>query len=217
MHYKVKTIMDAKEQLMEVQSVLDRLTKFRHLNGWAAVAAGCLSILAYFAINIQYHVPFFKDSGNPSIHISLNETLQYIFILGGLLLVSILVCGSIILISLPKDLTPTAWRNLAKLIAVYGAYIISGIAVLFASFQGSEHITLGMLRSIPAMMCIFYGLAQLHAANFSLPALKVLGFMMLACGFAGALLPLYSWFLWALAFGLGHIITGLLVIRNHKS
>lgn len=205
--------MDPQKQFQEVQGILDRLTKFRHINGWAAVAAGVLSIFAFASMNILYHIPWITDDGSAHMIIPTQRMYGYAAMLLGLLVTSVIICGLIIISSLPKDLTRTAWRNLAKLILVYGIYIVSGALVLYTIIRPAEQITLGMLRGIPAMMCIFYGLAQLHAAHFSLPALKTLGFIMLICGFMGCLFPLQAWFIWAIAFGLGHIATGFMVIN----
>jgi hypothetical protein len=208
--------MDPKEQLLEVQHVLDRLTRFRHLNGWAAVAAGILSIIAYVAINLNFHVPWIKDIVKPEIPISLDAILEYTIYLGSLLVVAVVVCGAIVLISLPNDLTKMAWKNLIKLIAIYAMYIICGGVLLFGLIFNLNTITIGFLQFIPPMMCIFYGMAQLHAAYVSLPALKYLGIWMIICGLAGSIFPAYAWFLWLLAFGFGHIVIGLYVVRDRN-
>lgn len=210
------TEMNANEQLREVRDVLDRLTRFRYLNGWAAVAAGVVSIIAYAAINLFFNIPWVVDSGNAETEVPLSEILGYCAFLGTLLLVATLICGSIVIISLPRDLTGTAMRNLLKLIGVFGVYILCGAAVLWAVIQGSETVTLGLLRSIPPMMCIFYGLAQFHAAHFSLHTLRILGIIMLLCGFTGVFFPLLGWFTWAVAFGPGHIVTGIVVLKNRE-
>ena len=145
-----------------------------------------------------------------------SDLLHYFILLFSLLVIALVVCGAIVLVSLPKDLTGAGWRNLMRLTAIFSIYIVGGFAALWAIFSGAESITVGMLRGIPPMMCIFYGLAQLHASYISLPVLKYLGIWLIICGIAGAFLPDFAWLLWAIGFGLGHIAIGIVVLRNKQ-
>ncbi len=209
--------MNPEEQLKEVQSVLDRLTKFRYVNGWAAVVAGLLCTIAYFFVCTKYSVPFVVDSMDANQIVSFHNLISYAIILGGLLVISAVACGAIILLSLPQDLTGAAWRNLIRLIGLYAIYVIAGAAVLWSVLSNSRDIDLGILRTVPPMMCIFYGLAQLHASQISLPALKYLGLWLLICGGIGSIQPQIGWFFWLIGFGVGHIITGLYIVNRNKA
>jgi hypothetical protein len=208
--------MEPAEQLKEVHLVLDRLTRFRYINGWAAVAAGILSITAYMVIGIYYHVPWVLDSGGFWQHITQDMLMEYTVSIGVLLVAATVICGSIILFSLPGDLTGYALRNLLKLVAIFALYIICGGALVFSMLRAAAYVNLGFLRVIPPMMCIFYGMAQLHAAYVSLPALKYLGIAMISAGLLGCAIPDLGWFLWGIAFGPGHIAIGLYVVNKKR-
>lgn len=209
--------MNPQEQFKEVQSIVDRLTRFRHINGWAAVAAGILSLIAFAYINYTYQIPWLVDNTDSGNVVSKAELTHYFMVIGGLLITASIICGIIILSSLPKDLTQAALRNLLKLGAFFALYIVSGFAILWAVISGSETITIGLLRSVPPMMCILYGLAHIQASHISLPALKYLGFACFFCGLVGAILPMFAWPLWAVGFGIGHIVLGFYLVKKHPN
>ncbi|MBS3914982.1 MAG: hypothetical protein KG003_10810 [Bacteroidetes bacterium] len=204
--------MEPVEQIIEVQSVLDRLTRFRHLNGWAAVVAGILSLIAYAALGIFYDTPWLVDHADPNAIVTSASVWQFIVAIVALFVIAAVVCGSIILMSLPKDLTKYAWRNLLRLIGTYALYILTGGFIAFnLLFQATEP-TMGILQFIPPLMCMMYGLAQFHASHVSLPSLKFLGVWILLCGIIGMLVPSLGWFFWMVGFGPGHILMGIYVL-----
>ncbi len=204
--------MDAKDQIREVNAVLDKLTRFRHLNGWAAVAAGVIAILGFFSINVLFRFkPLDMEYYFEKVHVGIGWNLVIFF--GVLLLVTGIICGAIVLFSLPKNLTAPAFKNLIRLVGTLSLYIIGGGLVAFRILEpDSTNFTNIML--MPTLMSILYGLALMHVSYFSENILKYVGIYIFICGCIAAFIPNYSWLLWVIAFGGGHIVAGILMIRK---
>lgn len=205
--------MEPKEQLQEVSRVLETISRFRHINGWAAIAAGVLSLVAYSYISIQFHVPVFWDGNSGATLVPRAELIQYLLIMGALLVAATAIGGGIILFTIPKDMNQAAWRNFIKLIILFGLYIGAGMLVLYAVLNQSSLITIDLLRAVPPMMCIFYALALMHASQTSVGTLKYLGAGMFLCGAIGVFVPALGWPAWAVGFGIMHIISGIYLLK----
>ncbi|WP_044403448.1 hypothetical protein [Lacinutrix sp. Hel_I_90] len=62
-----------------------------------------------------------------------------------------------------------------------------------------------------ALMLIFYGLALVNAAKYSIGDIRYLGFTEIVLGLIAAWLPGYGFWLWVLGFGVMHIIYGAIM------
>lgn len=207
--------MNPQEQLKEVQTVLDRLTKFRYINGWAAVVAGILAIIGFGVISyfFRFHPLHMETTIQEQDGIGWN--LMIIF--GYLLICTGVICGLIVLVTLPRDLSRHGFNNLIRLIGTLSLYIIGGGMVAFRILLPEKPIMIEHLLLMPAFMCILYGLALMHISQFSDQVLKYAGLFIFICGIAATISLPYSWLLWVVAFGGGHIVVGFFMIRKKKS
>jgi len=69
---------------------------------------------------------------------------------------------------------------------------------------------------VPASL-LFYGLALVGAARYTLHEIKTLGIIQVILGLLAGLLPAFSLLLWALGFGLMHIVYGLRMVMKYES
>lgn len=58
------------------------------------------------------------------------------------------------------------------------------------------------------LMLIFYGLALVNASKYSIGNIRFLGYIEIILGLIAALFPGYGFWLWAIGFGIMHIIYG---------
>lgn len=76
------------------------------------------------------------------------------------------------------------------------------------------------LQGLPALIApatlIFYGLALINASKYTLDDIRYLGFAETGLGLLGAFAPGYGLELWAIGFGVLHILYGLLMYRKHE-
>jgi hypothetical protein len=66
------------------------------------------------------------------------------------------------------------------------------------------------------MTLLFYGLALFGAGNYTYREVRFLGSILVVLGLAGACLVEYGVLLWALGFGVMHIVYGLYIHIKHE-
>jgi len=69
----------------------------------------------------------------------------------------------------------------------------------------------GVLALIAPLTLIFYGLALYNASKFSYDDVKYLGMIQIGLGLMGTLFTGYGLLLWAIGFGVVHIIYGIYI------
>lgn len=67
-----------------------------------------------------------------------------------------------------------------------------------------------------ALMLIFYGLALVNAAKYSIGNIRYLGYIEIILGLICAVFPGYGFWLWVIGFGVMHIIYGSLIYIQEK-
>ena len=72
-------------------------------------------------------------------------------------------------------------------------------------------ISLGLVGLLAPLSLLFYGLALYNAGNYTYPELRYLGIVFAGLGLAAAYRMEYGLLLWALGFGLMHIIYGIYI------
>ncbi len=69
---------------------------------------------------------------------------------------------------------------------------------------------------LPPVMLIFYGLALLNSSKFTMSEIKYLGVLQVALGLVASFIPAQGLLLWALGFGVLHIIYGSIVWNKYE-
>ena len=65
-------------------------------------------------------------------------------------------------------------------------------------------------------MLVFYGLALFTASKYTIVEVRVLGLAQLAIGILAAFLDAQALNLWALGFGIGHIVFGVRIYSKYE-
>jgi hypothetical protein len=68
---------------------------------------------------------------------------------------------------------------------------------------------------VPATCLIFYGLALVNGSKFTLPDIRTLGLLEILLGLTACFLPGYGLLMWAIGFGVLHIIYGLAIRQKY--
>ena len=74
----------------------------------------------------------------------------------------------------------------------------------------------GIIGLLAPMTLLFYGLALFGAGNYTYREVRFLGSILVVLGLAGACLVEYGVLLWALGFGVMHIVYGLYIHIKHE-
>lgn len=187
--------------IAEIRSMMERSSKFLSLSGWAGVLAG---IYALSGVYIAYK--FFQFNPNEIAYnsIKLPLTLQKVILLA--IITLIMTIGTAILLSSKKanKRNENIWNPTAKrlVISMSVPLITGGLLILIL-------ISKGLIGLITPFTLLFYGLALYNASKYTYQDLKTLGIIEIALGIIGTYYVEYGLILWALGFGILHIIYGI--------
>ncbi|HEU4472891.1 MAG TPA: hypothetical protein VFR58_17475 [Flavisolibacter sp.] len=192
------------QDIAEMRSMMERSSKFLSLSGLAGVMAGIYALSGAF---IAYKFIGF-DPGSETYNAvepgTLSPGLLNTFLLAMAILV--LAIGTAAVLSHRKAYRrgERFWNATAKRLLINTAVplVAGGLLILVLIAKG----LIGLL--IPCTL-IFYGLALYNASKFTYEEVRSLGLIEIALGLASAYFVEYGLLLWALGFGLFHIIYGI--------
>jgi hypothetical protein len=202
----VKKEQDYLKDIAEIRTLMERSSRVRALSGLAGILAGIYALVgAYMAHSFVGFRPV-------SVLYALTESgLRNVMVLGVSVLV--LALGTAVVLTyrraakIAEHLNGGAVWRLLGTVAV--PLVSGGIFVLLLVNQGLH----GLLA--PATM-VFYGLALYQAGNYTHREMRTLGLIQIVLGLTGGWLIEYSVLLWALGFGLMHIVYGIYIHIKHE-
>ncbi|MGV3459826.1 MAG: hypothetical protein ACO1N9_05155 [Flavobacterium sp.] len=193
----MKQEQDYIQDIASIRSMMERSSKFLSLSGWSGILAGVYALIGagvvYFVIDVRpasYYYPF----GEEVIYTAITA-----------LAVLFLAISTAIVFSEKKAATrnESIWNPVAKkmLLGMIVPLATGGLSILIA-------LNYGFLLATPAISLIFYGLALFNAGEYTFREIRGLGLIQLLFGFLAILFPEYCLVIWALGFGVMHIIYG---------
>ncbi|SFT37919.1 hypothetical protein SAMN04489724_0495 [Algoriphagus locisalis] len=197
------------QELAEIKSMMERSTRFLSLSGLSGILAGTYALIA---AGLAYAWVYY-----PNVPFGTNiELIGQENILGKLLVTAAVVLlfsiGTAWLMSQSKSKkkaqkfwTPASKRFIQALLV---PLVVGGIFCLALMSRGYLVIV------APATL-IFYGLALINASTFTLTDIKYLGYCQLVLGIISAFFPGYGLLLWAMGFGVLHIIYGAMMYYKY--
>ncbi|HUH19558.1 hypothetical protein [Albibacterium sp.] len=187
--------------IAEIHSMMERSSKFLSLSGWAGVLAGIYALSgAYIAYMLFHFNPVQIAYSNPELPANLSKVVILAII------ILTLTIGSAILLSSKKanKRGENLWNPTSKhlLISMAVPLISGGILILILISQG-------LIGLIAPFTLIFYGLALYNAGRYTYGDLKILGLIEIGLGVISSYYVEYGLILWAVGFGIMHIIYGI--------
>ena len=198
----------SKQDIKAIRQMMEDSSKFLSLSGLSGVAAGTFAILGAFIVH-----SYILGSTN-SIYNKGGNTESIVF---ELLIVAVAVFASAVLsawyISWRKVKkeggrfwSPQARRMTSSLVfflAIGGAF--SGILVLHNS-----------INLVASTMLIFYGIALINAAKYTLRDIKFLVLCEIVLGLIAGVFVNYGLLFWTLGFGVLHIVYGISMYYKYE-
>jgi len=185
------------EMLSEIRQLMERSSRFISLSGLSGVLAGVYAMLGVFAAS--YYV--FGEGSRPPL--SIGDAVTFLVIVAGAVVV--LAVGTGVFLTTRKarkdgnSIFDGAARKLIINLCI--PLIAGGIFCLALIYH--QH----WLYIAPAML-IFYGLALVNASKYTRNDIRSLGIAELAIGLIALFATPYGLWLWALGFGVFHILYG---------
>ncbi len=200
----MKDEQDYIRDITEMRSMMERSSKFLSLSGWAGIMAGSLALAgAYIAWRfLNFNPSGISDAldteGNS------NDQLNKLFMLA--LAVLILASFSAIFFSQQRARRrgEGIWNSTTRrlLISMLVPLAAGGILILIL-------VSKGLIGLMAPLSLLFYGLALFNASKFTVAEVRTLGFTEILLGLIACFFIEYSLLIWALGFGIVHIIYGI--------
>lgn len=198
--------------IAEIRSMMERSSKFLSLSGWAGIMAGIYALAGtYIAFAVLGFNPDKIDYSTNTPE-ALNSGIAGVIALA--LLVMILAIGTAILLSVRKAKAKgeNVWNASSRRLVANMAVPLSAGGVLIVIM-----ISKGLIGLLAPLSLLFYGLALYNASRVTYDDVKFLGMIQIVLGLVSAWFIQYSLLIWALGFGVVHIIYGIyLYIRYER-
>ena len=203
-------------QLAEIRSIMERSSIFLSLSGLAGIFAGVFALAgayaAYWYFGYNYYTPMFyshifADDGGIK-----TEFLMFLFSNGTtILLLALSAAVYFSSIKASKNNLPIWDKTTERLLINLAIPLFTGgIFCLLLLY----HLEVYLLA--PATL-IFYGLALVNAAKYTLNDIRYLGFSEIALGLLATYFIGYGLIFWALGFGVLHIIYGITMYYKYEA
>lgn len=192
----MKQEQDYIQDIAAIRSMMERSSKFLSLSGWSGVLAG---VYALIGVGVVYFIGF-----NPLDH-SYNGPQVFNTTILVAVVVLFLAISTAIFFSKRKALknNQSLWNRTSKQMLLSMAVpLITGGAFMLIMLSQKSFWTL-----IPLSM-IFYGVSLFSAGAFTFREIRILGIIQIILGLVALSATEYSLLLWALGFGVMHIIYG---------
>jgi|SRR6056297_66884 len=193
----MKESRDYVQDIAEIRSMMERSSKFASLSGWAGILSGVYALTGAFAAYSLFDF-------NPDELFYSSPNLPAIILLA----ISVLILAIITAVYLSRRKARTKNENIWN--ATSKRLLIQMVIPLFT---GGVFILLlishGLTGLAAPLMLLFYGLALINAGEFTIPEVKIMGIIQIILGIIGTWFIEYGLILWAVGFGVVHIIYGI--------
>ncbi|MEA5006430.1 MAG: hypothetical protein VB022_08460 [Rikenellaceae bacterium] len=196
--------------ITEIRSMMERSSKFRLLSGWAGITAGILALMGAFVI---YYILDFNPEGELQISgaIPLNSLVVKVLLPATVVLISALAAAFYFSYRKAaergeKIWTPTTRRLLTSMFIPMATGGVLIIALLLN----------GLIGLAAPLTLIFYGLGLFGAGSYTLAEVRFLGLVEIGLGLAATFMLEYALLIWAIGFGLAHIIYGIYIYIKYE-
>lgn len=199
------------QDLAEIRSMMERSSKFLSLSGWAGTLAGIYALVgAYIAYSYYSFNPNKVAYSNTELQNTFSNLTEALLIAIAILILAI---GTAVLLSYRKGRSKNEniWNATSKkmLGSMSVPLLTGGILILIL-------IAKGLIGLIAPISLLFYGLALYNASKFTYSELKFLGITQIVLGLIGSYFVEYGVLLWAIGFGVVHIIYGIFIHIRHE-
>jgi hypothetical protein len=195
------------EALQDIRKMMKESSKFLSLSGLSGIIAGIYALIGAGAVYqlLQLHLHDGYDGEMDS-----RLTLQISAISITVLLLSI-ATAYFLSGKKAKKLHQRLFDHTSKKV-LWSMAVPLGAGGIFCLSLLYHHFTF----MLPSVMLIFYGLALFSSSKFTLPEIKYLGILQTGLGLLASFIPGQGLLLWALGFGVLHIIYGAIVWNKYE-
>jgi uncharacterized membrane protein YidH (DUF202 family) len=197
--------------LQDIRSMMERSSRFLSLSGWAGIMAG---IYALAGAGIAWK---FLDFNPGEIAVtqlesgSLSSSQPQVILLAFAILIFSLATAAFLSYRKADKKGERIWNPTTRrlLLSMAVPLVAGGLLILIL-------ISKGLIGLIAPFSLIFYGLALYNAAKFTVGEVKILGFTEIGLGLISSYFNGFGLLIWALGFGVAHIIYGIYMFYRYE-
>jgi len=190
--------------LKEIKDLMNKSSKFISLSGWSGIGIGIIALIAsYIAHKLVYNnvdKPYQADWA----------IIEDLILLAVITLFFSLLLGFIFTYNKSKRIGQKIWTDQTKILLWNLCIPLAIGGTLCIIF-----LLKGLFAYIAPLTLIFYGLALINASKYTLSEIKNLGIANCILGLIGMQYIGYGLLLWAIGFGVLHIVYGILMKVKH--
>lgn len=195
---------DVHAELTSIRELMERSSKFISLSGWSGILAGLFALAgAGWAYTLIRHQ---TGSSETEPYLLEDGLVQSLFMIALAVFVMSVVTSYWLTMRKAKSRNEHVWNPVSRrmLAAIAIPMVTGGLYIAGLVWNGQHgHIASGCL--------IFYGLALVAGSQYTLNEVKWLGIGEILLGLLALILPGYGLILWAIGFGLLHILYGTIM------
>lgn len=196
------------QELRQIKQMMERSSRFSTLSGFSGVAAGLCSLLG--AALVYLKISDVQTRYDEFQIISSDFILSILLISVGTFVAAAISAYFFIYLRCRRLSIPIFSLSARRVLYNMAIPIIIGALFILRLLSSGEFEMLA-----PASL-LFYGLALINASKYTLDEIRQLGFVELAIGLLNLWLLEYGLLLWALGFGLMHIIWGIIIWARYE-
>ncbi|KAF0236640.1 MAG: hypothetical protein FD181_2544 [Prolixibacteraceae bacterium] len=202
------------EDIQAIREIMERSSKFLSLSGLAGIFAGvCALVGAAVAWFFIFDSGQIRYSGHLQNYISsINSGIGFYLALDALLVLVFAVLGAVYFsFRKAKKAGRQFWTNSTRrlLFHLMLPLVSGGFIILILIFRNKPDMVI-------SFMLVFYGLALVNAGKFTFSEIHYLGLTQIVLGILAAVFINYGLLLWAIGFGLMHIVYGTMMFYRHE-
>lgn len=202
MYFKVLTMDSDKyrKDIEDIKNLMNRSSTFLSLSGFSGVLAGVYALVgAYVANEILQGAGSYQQGPEQEIFRDIAITAAAV------LLLSLITAGVLTYLKAEKA-GENIWNTTSRRMLInFLIPLVTGGAFALLLLRTESY------SLIAAVMLIFYGLACVNASKYTLHDVRYLGLTVIVLGLVATALPQHALLLWALGFGICHIIYGAIM------
>jgi hypothetical protein len=191
--------------LLEIRAMMERSSKFVWLSGWAGIIAG------FFALTGAAIAYALFDFNPDAIDYQPAKGMLPVIFVGIITWVLAAIATTLLSYNQAKNSRERLWNATSR-------RLLYNMAIPF--FAGGILILILMARNMAGLAAplslVFYGLAVCNATKYTLEEVGIMGIVQIILGLAGVWFIEYGLLIWALGFGVVHIIYGIYMYFKYK-
>jgi hypothetical protein len=202
------------DNLSEIRSLMEQSSRFLSLSGLSGIFAGIFAlagaIVAYFCMNIEFLDDRYYERA--IIDARLNVNFILFFLVDALIVLGLaLSVGFYFTYRNARKKGMRVWTPATK--KFMGHVLIPLVSGgIFCILLAYNHV----VYLIAPSSLIFYGIALINGSKFTHTDIRYLGLSEIILGLIGCLFVGYGLIIWAIGFGVLHIVYGMVMYYRHE-